>query len=194
MKKTIQILLSAAVLATASSSVLGRTIDDALNTDSPRYERPIDFTFGSICDSDGGFNVEYKTHPINHTGGVLDIQLNSDDFDTVLGLHSATFDPLDPCATALEYNDNGGIGGANEDSNSVISLDLPSGPYVIIATAFNRDIAEGAYTLIYTSSEAPSQPVSVPVAGIPALALGSLSLIGAAGFVSRRRKAKAENA
>lgn len=202
MKTSIKLLLSAAVLAASSTAAFGQTvITGTLDSNSPLFERPHTKEPGEECELNGvGPFYSYAAYTADHAGGELTVRLESTDYandgyDPFLGIYNDTFNPSLGCQNAVEYVDD--TGGA---PNALISGNYPAGRYVIVATTWSPDLSSGSYALTTNATNvapwAPTaaKPVAVPAAGIPALALGSLGLIGAAGFVSRRRKAKAEKA
>lgn len=198
MKTSIKLFLSAVALAASSGAAFGQTVvTGTLNASNPTFTRPTPFEVGENCSLASSFSaLNYFTHTANHYGGTFTINLDSSEFDAVVGLYNGPFDPANPCANAVEYDDDSGTGGPSTlDYNAVISVNQPAGNYTIVVTTYSRNWGNGygAYTL--TTRSIPNRAVTpVPVAGIPALAFTSLGLLGAAGFVSRRRKAKAEKA
>lgn len=200
MKTSIKLLLSAAVLAASSTAAFGSAFYSGNFSDvTQTFTRPGGFQSADGCGS-SGYTVPYMSYTVVHDGGQLNIKLNSNDFDTFLGLYDGAFDATNPCDNAIEYDDDGGQGGFEGVRNSAISRDLPAGEYTVVATSYfvgedgedGEIYGYGTYTLTIGNPPLATTPVPVPVAGIPALALGSIALIGAAGFMSRRRKAKVE--
>lgn len=196
MKSSIKLLLSTAVLAAGSNAAFGEAaISGVLSETSPTFSVPEPFAPPADCKIPMQTRVSYATHLISHTGGTLEIILAADGeatngkpLDLILGLQNGALESDAPCDNAIAYADIGG----NTGLDAGITLQLPPGNYTAVATTFN-DFEYGKYILSYRSI-ATVEPTPVPVASIPALALGSLGLIGAAGFVSSRRKAKPKKA
>lgn len=190
MNLSIKLLASAAMLLAASTAAFGQTVvNSQLTESSPLFGNPEPFqNTGCMVIQQPYF--AYATHSIAHAGGTLDVSLQSEDYTPYLGIYNGAFNPEEPCENAVAYIE------AVEDA-AEFSEDLPEGTYTLVSTTYDPEYY-GAYRLTFNATllqpPAPAAPTPVPVAGIPALALTSLGLIGAAGFVSRRRKAKAEKA
>lgn len=207
MQTSIKLLVSSAVLLAASSAAFGQSsANERLGESSPTFDRPTGDSTEGACQISGqnySLGVPYAAYSADFQDAVLSISLTSSPQDSFLALYRGSFDPKMPCANFVAANDD-----VSPDLDSAINGAFPAGTYTIVVTAYgnNRDPEEpfeyGAYRLTTNASSlrrltpfiSTPNPVPVPVAGIPALALGSLGLIGAAGFLSRRRKAKADKA
>lgn len=189
MQPLIKQFIPVAALIAASAACGQTVITDTLDANSPanrglpRFLSPPDRCSGFVLAT--GPTYQYGTHTIFHTGGILDVKLElSGPHEFSLGIHSDEPDDwLPSCASAVAYT--------TDESSAQLSLDLPTGTYTLVANT-SADSTNRPYTLTYKSLG--SALASVPAAGLPALAFTSLGLIGAAGFVTRRRKAKSKKA
>lgn len=185
MNARIKLLLSSAILAVCGSAMGQTVITGKLDANSPKFHRPRSVAQAGSCFlSTLGTNFYYATHTINHPGGNLELTLmaRGGTNDAYLGLYNAALDPQSPCLNAIAYDDDSG-----PSLDSYLNLPLPPGRYTVVATTYDSNVTAN-YTL--TSSAPAAAPHAVPVAGLPALALTSVGLLGAAGWTTRRRKAE----
>jgi PEP-CTERM motif len=177
------LLLSAILMAapTAAQNFAGTT-----TFNDPAYNRPLPGSPPPEL-SIVGTAVHYQvlSFEVTVSGGYNILMTGIDPvlWDTFLGLHSDSFDPLAPLDNALIYNDDFPIVG-----QSSFSYDLMIGtPYFAILTGFDNDDV-GAWTL-----EISGPGMAVPIGGaVPepaawAMLIGGFGVAGAA-MRTRRRK------
>jgi hypothetical protein len=111
------------------------------------------------------------------TAGTYAIAATSKVFDTYLGLYQGAFDPQNPLANALQYDDDAGAA-----TNSLINRSLSTGvQYFAVVTKF-RPSSRGSYALSLSGPGTATIGGAVPEPATWAMMILSL---GAVGFAMR---------
>lgn len=191
--------LALGLLASGAATAAPVTVSGELTAGDPTFYRP---NASGPCTVSGNL-THYDTYTIVHGGGPLVIDMRGEDSDSgtlsdpFLHLYSGSFNPAQPCQNWVAGNDDY----ADEESvNSHLSLTLPAGNYVIVATSFagieqgegeeggegeTEDYGLGTYQLTYNSVA----PAAVPTLGEWGLMALTLLLAGGAAGALRRRQA-----
>jgi len=157
---------------------------------APGYDRADTDDDGNVIVSPVGTNVSYQTFSFT-VGSVGDYAfIANGDYDTFLSLYSGAFDPTNPLANLVDFNDDA-YGGAYAGFNSGYLSDI---------SAFDDDLTPGIrYTLVTSgygnqSSGFFSNAIVGPGAITAVPEPGSVALlflgVGAMSVITRRRIAK----
>lgn len=172
-------LLAAFALLTAVPALADVVVVNGDTTAGATYNRPLSGAPPTGL-SAVGTAVRYETTAFTVSeAGTYDLNSVAG-YDNFLGLHSGSFDPSDPLANALIYNDDRpdiGIAGFTFDLLAGVS-------YFAVASGFSNDDF-GAYALTISGPGVISVGGAIPEPATWALMIGGFALTGAA---MRRRK------
>ncbi|MEM6293239.1 MAG: DUF4397 domain-containing protein [Myxococcota bacterium] len=132
----------------------GVDIESELDAGDPTYNRSFDV--GAACELSGtGTNTFYEVHTFEAVAGedVTASTCGQADFDTTLTIYQAAdgspnpFDPADPCANTIAYNDD--AAGCAGNTSETTATGLVAGQYQVVVTSFFNGTT-GDYTLSTT--------------------------------------------
>ena len=123
----------------------------------------------------------YDAYPFTvNAAGAYAITTAAATFDTYLGLYQGAFDPQNPLANALQYDDDPGLG-----TNALINRTLSTGfQYFALVTSYSAP-GRGNYSL----SIAGPGTATIATGAVPEPATWAMMILGmaATGFAMRRR-------
>jgi hypothetical protein len=167
-----------AVPATAATVV----VNGSLTATDPVFNSPSEGNPPTSVDV-GAYTYDAYRFTVN-TAGTYAISAASTAFDTYLGLYQGAFNPQQPLANALQYDDDSGSG-----TGSLISRNLSSGiQYFALVTSFAPS-SRGNYSL---SIAGPGTATISAAGAVPETATWAMMILGmgAVGFAMRRPAVK----